>query len=298
MNALSPSTGSTAVAALSKLKSDLRNVVSTIPARGGEPILRLLKDGSWVYGQDNVEVQDGSLWAVNPLSIRHGFVSWNDDATIVGELMVPMGEPLPPRASLSETGFDWDQQLSCQLRCMSGEDIGTQTIYKVTSKGGLGALERLITALAMQIDADPEHPVPLVELTHDSYQHKKYGKVYVPVFEVRKWASLDGDGSNAAAQVAVAQAEAPAEPKQQQRRTRRASVPAAGTAEQRVADDTAHAERMNPAPVTAAVDPAELRRQELLAQLAALDAAKNPAPAGTAAAEQPEPGQPVRRRRA
>jgi len=34
--------------------------------------------------------------------------------------------------------------------------------------------------------------VPVVKLSHDFYQHKSYGKIYTPVFEVVEWISMDG----------------------------------------------------------------------------------------------------------
>src|SRR5690606_30092879 len=114
MNAIAPR-ASNAVASLSSLKSGLQNVASTIVTAGGDPFLRLLTDGTWVYGADNVEVQEGSLWALNPFSIMHGWVSWTDHPgkqanEIVGEVMVPAGQPLPAQTELRDTGWPWTQQ--------------------------------------------------------------------------------------------------------------------------------------------------------------------------------------------
>lgn len=185
-----------AIASLSSLKSGLQNVTSTIVARGGDPFLRLLTDGSWVYGADNVEVEEGSLWAVNPLSIQHGWVSWTDHPgkqanEIVGEVMVPAGSPLPDMAGLRDTGWPWTQQLSIQVQCVSGEDTGTSVLYKTTSVGGTNAVKALLNKLMAQLDVDPTHPVPVIELLTDHYTHKKWGKTYTPVFEVRSWSSID-----------------------------------------------------------------------------------------------------------
>ena len=48
----------------------------TSVAGGGKPLLRLLRDGIWVYGQENIEVQEGSHWAVNPMQLgRSGLLA-------------------------------------------------------------------------------------------------------------------------------------------------------------------------------------------------------------------------------
>ena len=45
---------------------------ASTPIAGGVPILRLLRHGVWVYGQGDEPVQQGSEWAINPASMRHG----------------------------------------------------------------------------------------------------------------------------------------------------------------------------------------------------------------------------------
>ena len=42
------------------------------------------------------------------------------------------------------------------------------------------------------VKADPTKPVPIVKLQKDHYQHKSYGRIYTPVFEVVEWVSMDG----------------------------------------------------------------------------------------------------------
>lgn len=186
-----------AIASLSNLKTGLQNVASAIVARGGDPFLRLLTDGSWVYGADNVEVEEGSLWALNPHSLQHGWVSWTDRKEkgstneVVGEVMVPLTSSLPDASGLRDTGWSWTQQLSLQLQCISGEDVGTSVRYKTTSVGGTNALKGLINKLIAQLDVDPAHPVPIVELLSEHYQHKTYGRTYAPIFEVKSWSGLD-----------------------------------------------------------------------------------------------------------
>lgn len=257
------SAGALAIASLGNLKAGLQNVTSTIVAAGGDPFLRIGSDGVWVYGAENVEVQDGSLWAANPLSLMHGFVAWTDRPgkqanEVVGEVMVPMTSPLPPQMELADvSGPDnakWNQQLMMQLVCLSGEDKGQQVIYKTTSVGGMNAMKSLINSIMAQLEIDETTPVPALELLSDSYPHKKWGKTYVPILEVKKWLPM----SNEAPEVAspeTGKAEQAEAAKPSRKRAAAAEKPAA-----KPADNQA----------TVAVSAAD-RKAALLAQLAEMD---------------------------
>lgn len=193
-----------ALAALGGLKAGLANVQQAIPAAGGEPILRMGRDGIWVYGAENIEVEDGSLWAINPLSLKHGWINWKkipegsrEKAEKFGDILVPMHEPKPAFASLPVyEGGEWAEQTSITLRCISGTDEGTQVDYKPSSVGGANAMKELISAIMAQLDKDPDHPVPVVLLESDSYQNKTYGKIYVPDIQIQNWIAMDGLGDD------------------------------------------------------------------------------------------------------
>ena len=284
MNALTQR-ASGAIASLSNLKSGLQNVAATIVTSGGDPFLRLLTDGVWVYGADNVEVQDGSLWALNPFSIMHGFVSWTDHPgkqanEIVGEVMVPAGSPLPIQSELQDTGWPWTQQLSVQLRCMNGEDVGTQVLYKTSSTGGMNALKATINKIMAHIEEDIETPVALVSLETDHYMHKKWGKTYVPVLDVQKWIALADEAPDVDDEPAN---EPVAEAKPARTRRTAEQAPASKPAtETKPADD-------GTVPVSAAD-----RKAALLAEIAKLESGGN--------TKEPEPaadghGEPAPRRR-
>jgi hypothetical protein len=55
--------------------------------------------------------------------------------------------------------------------------------------------------------------VPIVTLGKDHYQHKSYGRIYTPVFEIVEWVSMDGE-----------EAAPEAEAGEQPRRRRRAAA--------------------------------------------------------------------------
>jgi hypothetical protein len=49
--------------------------------------------------------------------------------------------------------------------------------------------------------------VPVVRLKKDHYQHKSYGRIYTPVFEIVEWVSMDGARDEAPAEEAAPAAE-------------------------------------------------------------------------------------------
>ena len=66
-----------------------------------------------------------------------------------------------------------------------------QARYTATSVGGKRAVQTLAAAIAEQVEKDQTRPVPLVALKKEHYQHKSYGRIFTPIFEVTGWASLD-----------------------------------------------------------------------------------------------------------
>lgn len=260
---------SSAVAALGSLKAGLQNVQTTIRGSASDPFLRLLRSGEWVYGAENIEIEDGSVWAINPLSIQHGWVAWTDrpgkaQNEVVGEIMVPMTSPLPAFNDLPEPGdatASWVQQLQFQLRCTNGEDVGEQVLYKTTSTGGLNAVRTLIGQIMAQLDVDADRPVPLVQLATDSYEHKKWGKTFTPVLEVVGWADMEGvEGEPEEA----AAPEAPEPQKARQRAAAATGTPSAAdrkaALQQALADEEAEADEEEAAPAAAA-EPVRRRRR-------------------------------------
>jgi hypothetical protein len=92
----------------------------------------------------------------------------------------------------------WESQVGMSMKCVSGDDKGLEARYTVTSVGGKRAVQTLAVALADQVDKDQTKPVAIVRLKKDHYQHKSYGKIYTPVFEIVEWMSMDGEAPEAA----------------------------------------------------------------------------------------------------
>jgi hypothetical protein len=194
--------------AVATLATSLRSIATDVGA-AGVVILKMDKTGHWVYGADQTEAEDDSLWAINPFSFVHGFIAWGD-GEVLGEKMASVSQPLP-ELDVSPPGAKkgWETQVGMSLKCLSGEDKGMEARFTTTSVGGKRAVQTLAVALAEQVDKDQTKPVAIVKLKKDHYAHKSYGKIYTPVFQVIEWVSMDADEMPADAE-AVAAEEAPA----------------------------------------------------------------------------------------
>lgn len=159
----------------------------------GAVILKMDKTGHWVFGADQTEVEDDSTWAVNPFSFVHGFIAWGD-GEVLAEKMVNVSQPLPELDSPPPGAKKgWEAQIGMSLKCLTGEDKDMEARYTVTSVGGRRAVQTLGVAIAAQVEKDQSKPVPVVRLKKDHYQHKSYGKIYTPVFEIVEWVGMDGE---------------------------------------------------------------------------------------------------------
>lgn len=194
--------------AVQTLATRLRTLETVAPMSSA--IIKMDKTGHWVYGADQTEAEDDARWAVNPFSFVHGFIAWGD-GEVLAEKMSSVTQPLPELdAAPPSAKKGWEQQVGLMLKCLSGEDAGLECRYTTTSVGGKRAVQTLAVAIAAQVEKDPERPVPIVTLGKDHYQHKSYGRIYTPVFEIVEWVSMDGEE-------AAPEAEAGAQPRRRRR---------------------------------------------------------------------------------
>ena len=194
--------------AISSLSTALRSLEKDV-GPSGTVILKMDKTGHWVYGADQTEVEDNSTWAINPFSFVHGYIAWGD-GEVLGEKMVSVAQPLPEiEAAPPNAKRGWEVQVGMSLKCLSGEDEGMEARFTTTSVGGKRAVQTLALELAAQVEKNQDKPVPVVRLKKDHYNHKSYGKIFTPVFEIVEWVSMDGKAEEAAAAEAPAAEEAP-----------------------------------------------------------------------------------------
>lgn len=232
-----------AVGALAGLRRNITNTRQALPTSSTQPILKMGKDGLWVYGADNVDLTEDALFAANPLDVKHGFVAWTNYPAkskkknkLLGEVYVGMSStPLDPATLTQHTDDDgvtveWKPAAVVQMVCVKGEDKGVQVVYKPSSLGGTNFVDKLLAAIGTQLDNGSDKVVPHLELISDSYQHTTYGKVYTPDFVIKGWSSLNETDASAAA---------PAEEKPKAKRKSKveAEKPAADTQEPEVQDE-------------------------------------------------------------
>lgn len=207
MNELVAGKSGGALAAVNALKGNLKKVQMQMPETQGSQYLRFLQDGNWVFGQENEEVLPEDKAAINPMSIKTGWSCWTErpgkgaQNENLGEHMVALGGDPVGKHELPEkrdpkngdTACAWREQVSVDIKFLSGPHKGKQVHYKTTSMGGIGAMRALIDQIILRLDEDPENIVPVVSLDGDHYNHKKYGRTYTPVIHIKSWASIDGD---------------------------------------------------------------------------------------------------------
>jgi hypothetical protein len=162
----------------------------------GAVILKMDKTGHWCFGSDQTEIETDSTWAVNPYSFVHGYIAWGDGA-VLGEKLVPITQPLPelsPAPSGATKG--WEQQVGMGVKCLTGADEGVDARFTTTSVGGKKFVQALAVLIATQVEADQTKPVPVILLKKDHYQHKSYGRIFTPAFELVKFISMTGGGDD------------------------------------------------------------------------------------------------------
>jgi hypothetical protein len=247
MNAIVTRTGGTGLISREDLAKSLNNAAMSMPSVGGDKaFLKMDKNnGEWLFGQEETVIENNSLWAANPMSLKHGWVAWDTNAggAPVQEIMVPINRPLPPVDSLPElpmgtpdkkTGarsqLQYQAQRSVDFVCVSGEDEETIVEYKQSSTGAMKLFGALTNALLDQVQKGDEI-VAVGNLTFDKYKHKQYGWIHNPVFQIIEWRTMDD--------TAPPVAEAVKEPEPVEDTGRRRARPAAVATQAAVAEAVA-----------------------------------------------------------
>ena len=173
---------------IKRLMSGIAESRASTVIAGGKPFFRLLKSGKFVFGQTNEEMQEGSRWVVNIMSMAHGWSCWVDGGPnkandLAGEVLVSMTLPRPEQpAPIGE--FEFKELYSMEMKCLDGDDAGTEVLYRINSTGGKRAVLGLMDEIYGQLARRPAYPCPVLVLTSDTYQHKKHGTIVYPIFTV------------------------------------------------------------------------------------------------------------------
>ena len=156
--------------------------------------LRMDKAGNWSFGIEADPVEDEQEFFINPTGFRHGWVCWGD-AEKLGEALVPVTEALPETGPVPGGGRGWEFQLACHFKDVQS---GQELVYASSSVGGKRAIAGVAAEIGARCAAGEEKNVPVVTLGSSDYKHKKYGKIYNPIFDVRRWVAIDTVGDKPA----------------------------------------------------------------------------------------------------
>ena len=170
--------------------------------------------GSWAMGADEMEPEDGSLWAVDPMSIKQGYIAWQD-GELMGEAISGLFDEPVVRSEL-ESDLDWNAVIGVNMVCLDGADKDTQCEFKTSSKGGVKEMAKLIDSIREQVSKDATTPCPVVTLGSEHYQHKKFGRVHTPILKISKWVSRE-DKAESAAKIEAPSEEEPAPTRRRKR---------------------------------------------------------------------------------
>lgn len=216
--------GSTALASLSALQATL-NAVDTASVAGwsGLPMLQFKsrEGGIWLFGLKKTVVEDNSKWAINPASFKWGYVCFNDNNKPT-ERLVPVSQPKPDVTTLPDTGFEWHEQWTVGLKCITGADAGVEAIYKAATIGGIQAIAGAIDATRDRVNGGQHDGKvsPIVLLERDSYPHSQYGKIWTPTLRIVDWMPLSGPAPAPASPPPPTSSPSPAAASEQPRRRR------------------------------------------------------------------------------
>lgn len=209
------------------LRTALNTVTATLPAAdGGKPYLRLLKDGEWVFGKDDVVVRPGTKAVVDVKSAKVGYACWTDRSLLnksnsnnsnsgkarlkdvrLGEVManVLKGEPVPREADLPklidpETGepAQWKLQASFVVKLLDGENAGQPLVWKTSSYNGLLSASELSRQIAARADEGDGAVFPVIEIRSVAAKNS-YGRFYKPDLRIVGWMTEEeayGDHDN------------------------------------------------------------------------------------------------------
>lgn len=159
-----------------------------------------LDSGRWVYGQDEIEVEKGSVWAVNPFSFTKGYIAWGENGGVIEQRIAPLSNQISlGDLDVAPAGSKgWDPCLGVSLKCWSGQDKGEEVTISFSTKGGRRALSRLSALVSDHIISnDATTPIALINLNIEGYVHKMYGKKYNPIFTIVDWVSMDAEPNDA-----------------------------------------------------------------------------------------------------
>ncbi len=185
------------------------------------------KNGEYLFGVEDDVIPLGTRFVANMPGLRVGWKRWAG-GRVTDDLLDLLADAVPPRRRNDLGDLDqglWELDDKKQPRdpwqftnelTLRGVETGDEFVFATSSKGGLGAIGELCKAYGKLYRQKPGL-LPVIELGHDHYAHKVYGKTYFPVLKLVDWvldaADQPVDAPTVAPPPAPAKAPEPAAPK-------------------------------------------------------------------------------------
>lgn len=194
------------VEAAKKYAGNILSAVADISDFDGKPILKLSEDGDWTYGAEGEPISEDDLLAVNPRTLRHGFIAFDSKRselafTIDGdpaEVIVDISEAIYadelPELEMPKRGDPprWQKQVILEMVIVDGPNKGVELVYKPTSMGGKRMAAKIAKEIARRIEAGTEDFVPVIEVFSSFYYNKRFGReIAVPEHAIVNWYTIN-----------------------------------------------------------------------------------------------------------
>lgn len=164
-------------------------------------LLRFSK-GEYLAGQDDVEVPLGTKMIFNTDSVLTGWTRWENNKPAEQDMgQIIEGFQPKPRSELGyndQSQWEVDNDGKARDPWVFGNLVLLKTVGKnpelytftTGSKGGLGAVGKLLGQYAEACTERGEDDYPVVTLGKDFYNHPTFKKVWVPQFEIVGWSPV------------------------------------------------------------------------------------------------------------
>lgn len=158
------------------------------------------RTGEWLFGVER-EPCTGDEFGMDLSSLKHGYVQWHNKKA--NRLLVPVTSDLPtPQQPISYTDNKGREQVDEAMEARAFEGVfsdGTRFVFETNSFGGRKAVDAIFGQLFMRARTENPFMFPRLKLSSDSYEHKTFGVVFTPVFDVVAWYDEAGnqEGVNA-----------------------------------------------------------------------------------------------------
>ena len=166
--------------AISDMQARLDRALSRVDDATGGDFIKLDKSGVWIVGEDVVVDQEACKFKASIPNVLYGLTAWHNGEA-VKEMLYSASEPpvspdmlgpLPPEVKV-------EQCFAMPLRCVEGPFKGDKFVYKSSSPSAWNAFGIFLRQARAQ-----GTETPLMMLDKSSYRHKKYGKIFTPIFTV------------------------------------------------------------------------------------------------------------------